>query len=367
MTDASFTPEWFSKPGDTVIALMEKRGVSSSEIVARTGWSRETLRGVLGGAVAIDDDIAAKLSEVVGGSSDFWKRRQVQFDRDLLAASKRVPRSEASDWIKSLPVKQMREEGWLPGTTNYDDVLRASLAFFDVSGPEEWQLRYTQFANEFRFRTSATFDSTVGALSAWLRQGELEAATEDSAAWDAEGFKEQLFELRSLSRSKQPHNFIPKLRHACAATGVAVVFVKSPPGCRASGASRFVSDERAMMILSFRHLSDDHFWFSFFHEAAHLLLHGTDKTFVDGDLADDTEEEAEANAFAAGMLIPNDRLEEMLELRARMEDIVRFAQRIGVSPGVVVGQMQHHNVIGPQQMNGLKRRFTWDQITDAIA
>ena len=62
-----------------------------------------------------------------------------------------------------------------------------------------------------------------------------------------------------------------------------------------------------MMILSFRYLSDDHFWFTFFHEAAHLLLHGEKSTFVEDEATDQTEKEKQANAFAAGMLVPSDR------------------------------------------------------------
>ncbi|MFX9089566.1 ImmA/IrrE family metallo-endopeptidase, partial [Acinetobacter baumannii] len=46
-----------------------------------------------------------------------------------------------------------------------------------------------------------------------------------------------------------------------------------------------LTPEKAMVLLSFRHLSDDHFWFTLFHEFAHLLLHNN-QTFID---TDDTE------------------------------------------------------------------------------
>jgi hypothetical protein len=39
-----------------------------------------------------------------------------------------------------------------------------------------------------------------------------------------------------------------------------------------------ISPNKAMVILSFRYLSDDHFWFTFFHEIAHLLLHNASLT-----------------------------------------------------------------------------------------
>lgn len=144
------------------------------------------------------------------------------------------------------------------------------------------------------------------------------------------------------------------------------MFVKAPAGCRASGATRFISRDKAMIILSFRHLSDDHFWFSFFHEAGHLILHGHGSTFVDGDAAETTEKEREANLFAAGTLIPLSERGRLDRLRANVNEIVRLAVSIGISPGIVVGQMQHEGLLGPNQLNGLKRRYTWDEVQKAV-
>jgi Zn-dependent peptidase ImmA (M78 family) len=206
----------------------------------------------------------------------------------------------------------------------------------------------------------------VGALSAWLPQGEIQAGAISCADWNADRFREQLNDIRVLTKAKNPNYFIPKLRTMCAEVGVAVVFVRAPSGCRASGATRFLSSSKAMIILSFRHLSDDHFWFTFFHEAGHLLLHGDRSTFIDGAMTDHTEKESEANTFSAGVLVPHARLDALMNLRPRMPDVIRFGLSIGVSPGIVVGQMQHLELIGPGQLNHLKRRYNWEQIQQAL-
>lgn len=367
MAEADFTPEWFSKPSDTLRSLMARKGISATALADGAGWQRRFVAALLSGAEPINGTTAHELARQLGGTPEFWLRRQSQFEEHLAAASARLSRQAASNWLRALPVKEMREQGWLRATAGTDDPLRASLAYFDVATPDEWQDRYAHFANAFRFKSSPSFESKVGALAAWLRQGELQTELLPTGAWDRERFRRALVELRELSRSKNPVSFIPKLRAACSTLGVALAFVKAPQGCRASGASRFVSPSRALMILSFRYLSDDHFWFAFFHEAAHLILHGDGKTFIDGDIAAPSREEEEANAFSASVLVPADRFEEMMSLTPRVENIVRFARSIGVSPGIVVGQMQHHSALGPNQMNGLKRRFSWDQITEAAA
>jgi hypothetical protein len=80
-----------------------------------------------------------------------------------------------------------------------------------------------------------------------------------------------------------------------------------------------------------------------------------------------TEKEKEANAFSETVLVPPERHEELASLRPRAREVMRFAVSIGVSPGIVVGQMQHRRMIGPQQLNFLKRRYGWDEIQAAVA
>jgi HTH-type transcriptional regulator/antitoxin HigA len=76
--------------------------------------------------------------------------------------------------------------------------------------------------------------------------------------------------------------------------------------------------------------------------------------------------EDEANQFSERILIPENRREELMDLKPRRESIIRFAVSIGVSAGIIVGQLQHYNIIGHSQMNGLKRRFDWQQIASLV-
>src|SRR4029077_16981261 len=133
------------------------------------------------------------------------------------------------------------------------------------------------------FKTSPTFESDPGAVAAWLRQGEIEASEISCEKWDRDRFRHELSAIRKLTREKNPCVFLPELIQRCSACGVAVVVLRAPTKCRASGASRFLSTGTALMMLSFRYLSDDHFWFAFFHEAGHLLLHSDNSIFLEGE------------------------------------------------------------------------------------
>lgn len=365
MVDATFQNTWFSKPGDTIFALMRTRGLSVAETAHQLGLAPKFFSSLLAGTIGIDDQIASRLSESVGGSLSFWKARQARFDQDLDRAAKAVPDVGRKSWLNLLPIKEMINAGWIERSRDPIELMKTSLKYFDVNDPDEWHERYAAPTEQFSFRTSPTYASKVGALSAWLRQGEIQAQSVTCAGWNGDQLLSRLSDLRSLTKIKNPILFVPKLRDLCAAAGVAVVFVRAPAGCRASGATRFLSPEKAMIILSFRYLSDDHFWFTFFHEVGHLVLHGSNSTFLEVDDLEKSEKEIEANSFSAGVLVPPQLTEKLLAIRTKADEVMRFAISTGVSPGIIVGQLQHLGVLGPNQLNYLKRRYDWNEIPES--
>ncbi len=107
-------------------------------------------------------------------------------------------------------------------------------------------------------------------------------------------------------------------------------------------------------------MSDDHLWFSFFHEAAHLLLHSKKNIFVEGNGGDANDVEDEANAWASNFLVPRARWEAFKGTRPRSEaEVLAFAQEQSMAPGIVVGMLQHDGVIHWRALNGLKCRYQW--------
>lgn len=364
MSEKSFTPDWFSRPSESLKSIMKKRGITPSKMESCTGYDRDTVRKIILGEKAIDAQVAVKLSKCVGGEPAFWLRRQELFESALDRAAKNVDAKMASEWIKNFPHKNLDDEGWISKRSTRVDQMKEYLAFFGVTKPSEWHERYSRVSGG-AFRHSPSYDSKVGALSAWLRRAELESECFDCRSWDPSTLRDNLASIRTLAKAKAIGYILPRLQDLLATAGVALIPLKAPVGCRASGAARFVSPTKAMIVMSFRHRSDDHFWFTLFHEIGHLLLHSKLKIYVDDDYSGLDEREREANVFAANILVPPDRYEEMLALGTRFSEVIRFAVSIGVSPGIVVGQMQHHKVIGREKLNYLKNRYDWDEINIA--
>ena len=364
-TSERFQPDWTSAPGDTIVDILREREISNESFASSMGLSMEETNDLLQGRSTVTINVARRLTGVLGSSVEFWMSRDYQYRQD----SRRLQEDEGG-WLRKLPLGDMIKFGWLSPPPLPSEELAACLRFFGVSSVFEWREKYSGLQETAAFRSSPSFDSREESDAAWLRQGEIEAERIECRPWHSERFQESLIQLRSLTRQKDPNRFVPALQGACSENGVAVVIVRSPSGCRASGATRFVTNEKAILQLSFRYLTDDHFWFTFFHEAGHLILHGQRRFFtaaleghrpwiLEGADVPTTEEEQEANHFAATTLIPREFQQELLVVTPNRREVVRFAHRVGVSPGVIVGQMQHHGRSGYDQLNSLKRRFAW--------
>lgn len=359
---APFEPNWFSPPGATIQAFMNRKNVSLTELSQSMGLEANEMRSLLLGDRSVDNVIAEKLAGFVGGSAEFWRSRQQDYSESLKRCAE-LSQDKLEGIKKGLPLREMRKRGWLTGHASESE---QTLAFFGVSSADMWKNRYSDRISAVSFRQSETLEGNPNSTLVWLRQAERLASLVPCSAWDKDGFLTLLSELRSFTRRKYPSRFFPELVQKCSRLGVAVVFVSTPTGCRASGATFFSGPNKAVIVLSFRFLSDDQFWFSFFHEAGHLILHDQQALFLEDSSEVTVEAELEANKFASDLLVPPEYRPELESLPARSDAIIRFAVRLGISPGVVVGQMQHAGLIKHSQMNGLKRRFPREELARLI-
>ena len=114
-------------------------------------------------------------------------------------------------------------------------------------------------------------------------------------------------------------------------------------------------------MLSLRYKTNDQLWFSLFHEAGHILRHGKKKIFLEFNHGGAQAEEAEADRFAANLLIPPRHHQELFSLGSNKRKVVAFAENIGIAPGIVVGRLQHEGLVPHTHLNGLKARCPWER------
>lgn len=349
--DKTFRPDWISAPGDSINQILKQRDISISEFAHDLGESVDKVNDLIKGHAKITPEIAQRLSETIGATVGFWIARERKYREDL--------KTHESDeqFLDAVPWKEMVNLGWIQAPTNNEDLLENCFDFFQIPDAKTWFQSHRDTIETSAFRTSLKFASQTGSVSAWLRQGEILAEAIKCSPWNPEKFRDNLDSIRALTRVDNPEVFLPELTKLCAESGVAVVTLQAPFYCKASGATRFISPNKAMLLLSYRYFLDDHFWFTFFHEAGHILLHNKNSLFVDEDTSSHVKEEEEANDFAANILIPSQYRQEFLRLKANKREVIRFARQIGISRGIVVGQLQHLGILKRSELNGLKINF----------
>jgi len=207
------------------------------------------------------------------------------------------------------------------------------------------------------YRRSPAFRTSPWATAAWLRIGELSAQKEKLPAFDKAAFRQTLMRLRALTLS-DPGDVRTGLAEECRKCGVAVVLVKELPGTCIHGAVRWAGDAPVIQLIC-RYKVEDLFWFTFFHEAAHVLLHGKREVFLeDGEQNGEERKEKEANSFAENLLIPDSEWRRFQQAGDFSEPAVRaLATQVRISPGIVVGRMQHEKITPYSRLNHLKKGF----------
>jgi HTH-type transcriptional regulator / antitoxin HigA len=361
----NFQPNWASPPGNTIKDILSERKISISGFAEKIGENSNYVYKLIDGKISIDIKVAVQLMNTLGASKDFWLKREREYRNSL----KRI--QESNLWLKSLPVKDMLRNGWISQAEN---LMSSCFSFFDVNNIEEWNSKYEGKLSLVDFRQSKSFVQEKASILTWLRQGELVADKINCKSWNKNLFIEKLDHIKKLTRVKNPAIFLPKLIDICSDCGIALSIVPTPLGCSASGATFFIKDEKPVIILSFRYLSDDQFWFTFFHEAGHLILHSYEDVHIEFDRKNlnqkannQSEKEKEANIFAGEVLIPFSMREEMKKIRGNKRRILDFASSAGVSPGIVIGQLQHLGIIKFGYLNGYKRRYNWEEIKNTLS
>ena len=354
-----FSPNYAVPPGETLLESIEALGMSQAELAQRMGRPLKTINEIIKGKAAITADTALQLEKVLRVTASFWNNAERAYREALARLQEQQRLEEQSAWLNELPLKSLIQFAWVKACDEPAKQVEELLQFFGVASVAAWRSVWLKGVGgrvAVEFRKSPAFQSDWAALAAWLRKGELKAQALPCADFSAEKFKAALTEIRKLT-AQAPDQFQKSLVRQCAAAGVAVAFVPPLPKTHVSGATRWLTPSKVLLQLSLRGKLDDLFWFTFFHEAGHILLHGKKDVFIEDDGKTDAKEE-QANRFAADFLIPPSDWKRFT-IRSRQPskaDVRAFACELGIAPSVVVGRLQHEDILPRSYYNDLKVR-----------
>lgn len=351
-----FSPDYMPPPGETIADLLEEQEMTQTELANRLGVSLKHLNQVVRGSASISAELALGLERVFSVPADFWLTREAIFRAHKARRDEEPDLRGALSWAERFPLKELQKRGLLPRGVQDESLVAALLKFLGIASPKQWK------SPAVAYRKSQKLESDEFALAAWLRLGEIEARDISCDPFSADKFRDVLEQARGLTRLG-PAEWQKRLVELCAGAGVALVIVEHFKAARANGVTRWLSPGRALIQLSIRYRWEDIFWFTFFHEAGHVLLHQKKEIFVEPEKRPNAksadpkflELEHEADRFAARMLIPQ-RFEARLPT-LQINEVPTFAEHLGIAPAIVVGRLQHERFIPFNQGNGLRRRF----------
>lgn len=370
MDRQSYKPTSVAHPGETVVDYLESYGWSQRDLSKRSGITPKTISEICNGKAGISTQTSIAFEKVFNRPAHFWINLQSNYDEHLVRLNEAKKSGEWFDWLKNFPLKEIKERGWLPKSS--DDELTDFLIFFGVSSPQSWNTVW-QSSNQ-AFRQTSKFKISEFAVSAWLRRLEILSDEFELKSFNDEELLNSIETLRRLTRDPLD-SALEAAQSILSKSGIALIIEPSLPQTGISGCTYWIKPKKAILGLTLRTKWEDQIWFTLFHELGHILLHRkyfscildnaeTEMARVDLDPNMQKFEE-EADRFAADTLIPPHYLSKFISFNMFDNDAIHdFAEAIGISPGIVVGRLQRESILQPWQGNALKQKAQFEYQTD---
>jgi HTH-type transcriptional regulator/antitoxin HigA len=350
-------------PGEYLVEVLDDLGMTKDELAKRMNRPAPKLSAIFKGDKAITPDTALQLEKVVGVPAHIWTGLESEY-RLTLARQQQAQEQQRLKTevplVSRFRYADLTRLGKVPKKTRAVDKVLELQKFFGVTSLSTVpDLKRYQVAFR-RSKTPSKIKAPEG-VAAWLRIGEREAQSCRCAPFDRKELKACLSTVRSMTLQK-PEQFQDALNEVFAGAGVALVLCPEFLGTGINGATFWMGPDRAVVMMTLRYKWADIFWFSLFHELGHILLHGQQTVILESAHEDPAlnKQENEANRFAAETLVPPADYRAFLSAKHfYAEDIQKFAGKVGIAAGVVVGRLQHDGHLRNNWHNGLRVRFQW--------
>ena len=341
-----YYPESVTHPGEVLKEILEEKGLGGKEFAIRTGKPEKTISAILKGGSSITPNMAVLFEQVLKIPAHFWMESQKNFDAYQAKINYQNTIDEAIDWARSFPYAKMANFGWVPKTLKIKEKAINLFNYFEIASIKAWEDYYLNQKLQVAFRISLKNQENAASIASWLKQGEIQADQLSCPEFDKEMFQKQLPKLKKIM-AKQPDNFFNQLQALCLKAGVKVVHTPCLPNTAIHGSTRWIKNF-PLIQLSGRYKRNDIFWFTFFHEVGHILLHG--KKYISMEnveyLGENKIYEKEADEFASEYILSNK--EEAIICKNKdltADTIIKYADEFGTHPASIIGRLQHKGLI----------------------
>ena len=335
-------------PGATIKEQLKDRGMSQKEFAARMDMSEKHISKLINGEVQLTPEVAVRLEMVLGVPAKFWNNLEGIYREKLIKAEAENAMDKDEEIAKKLPYNEMAKYGWVPETRVLKEKVVHLRKYFELV---ELSLLENIQITRIACRRLAVTEKSDLALLAWAQEAKIKAREIETAPINVKGLMNLIPKIRLMTVMKAKE-FSPKLKSMLQECGIALVFLPHLQGSFLQGAS-FIDGNKIVVGLTTRGKDADKFWFSLFHELAHIILGHIGQ--MNGTSEDD---EQAANSWSRDTLIPGNDFSEFVDRKSFSASSIRaFAEKQGIAPGIVVGRLQKEGCIKHSALNELKDHY----------
>lgn len=291
-------------PGETLDEKLHEMGMGVKEFATRVSKPEKTIIAVLKGKSSITPDMAVAFELVTKIPAHMWLRHQKSYDEFIARKKRENALSEGLSWAKKFPYDEISSLGWFSGIKdsqgNEKNIVDTLCTFFAVSSPKGWEDFYLNQRLRVSFSITLAESCDPYALSAWLRQGEIQAGEMSvDKKYSAKTLRGILNDISEVQKSGDT-NRVESLVGLLSNVGIKLIFTETLSSAPVKGCARYIYGIPCIQLAKdFENERD--FWNTLYHEIGHILLHGKKDIFIEnvsyGDK--DPQKEKEADEFAS--------------------------------------------------------------------
>jgi len=331
-------------PGEFIKDELDARGWTQGDLAEIMGRPNRLISMIVTGKKRITPETAQGLGEAFGTGAQFWMNLQNAYLLSMLKGQENSVARKAALYSKA-PIKDMIRRQWIEPSQSAAVLEKQILDFFGLP----------TLADEPEFcvaaRKSTSYGETTPPQRAWLQRARNLAPAIHAEKHTKKRFAGAIEQLKALAANPEDVRRIPKI---LAEAGIRFLILEHLPKTRIDGACLWLNRQSPVIVVSLRYDRIDFFWHTLGHELGHVYQ--GDGLSLDIDLVgaeisgkdERTDKEQEADRFATELLVsPDDMSDFVARVRPlySKKRIQGFAARIGVHPGIVVGQLQHRNEV----------------------
>lgn len=347
--------EYVIAPGETILELLEVRGMTQLDLANKMGINKKTINEIIKGKAPITTTTALKLEYVFDIPAGFWNNLESEYRESIERKKDYDSLVDDEAYLENIPYAEMARRNWVEPTRDAKEKVMNLRKFFSVAS-----LSFdTELKNRLAFRKSNNDNFSFESLLCWIRYGEIQSSKDVYPKYDEEKLNNSVEKIRNLV-SKPFLTVLDEIKSILNDCGISLVYEPHLPNTYVNGVAYKMTSDKAIIMISDRGKKDDILWFTLFHEIGHLLKHSKKEIFVDQDKDVKNDIELEADEYSRNVLINDKIFNEFVNSERYLSEreIKAFAKENNVSTGIVVGRLQKEELIGWDKYNNLITRIS---------